>query len=222
MQFSPLITISDIINIIISLCTIITIMLTYLTLREMKKQRNLNIMPNMVLDFTKQLNYYFDDAYNNVGKLNFKMKNVGNGLAKNIEVNINLGDAKRYSSDSIMINDKFIRLNFSKINMLYLYDNYFTYQGLQTNDEVEVQLKNIDMLLFGKCIDLFENYNDKIHDSDVMNLISEHTVNFDIFIKYTDLANNIYKTVFKIKVNPTAISFSEKKVYYSIEIIGYE
>ena len=61
MKFELIITISDIINILISVCTIITIVFTYLTLKEMQKQRNLSIMPNITLDFLKSLKFKLTD-----------------------------------------------------------------------------------------------------------------------------------------------------------------
>lgn len=47
MEFSNVITISDIINTIVLIFSSITILLTYLTLIEMKKQRNISILPNI-------------------------------------------------------------------------------------------------------------------------------------------------------------------------------
>ena len=101
MEFGLIITISDIIDVFISLCTIIAIVFTYLTLREMKNQRNINVMPIIVLDIPKQLKNNFNDMYDN-RKLNFKVKNVGNGLVKMIEVKININDVKNATTITLL------------------------------------------------------------------------------------------------------------------------
>ncbi|WP_308698179.1 hypothetical protein [uncultured Thomasclavelia sp.] len=218
MEFSPIITISDIIDVIISLCTILTIIFTYLTLREMKNQRNLNIMPVTVLDIPKHLKYNFNDVCSDNRKLNFKVKNVGNCLARKIKVKINFSDIKKYNTKNITINDDFIRLNFSKINLLHINNNNFTYYGLQANNKVEIPLTSLHVLLYGMCIDLFEN-NHNINDEE---LILEQTVNFSVSVDFLDIANNSYSSIFRIKVKPEAILFDEKKIHYSVEIIDFE
>lgn len=52
----PIITISDIINIVF----------TYLTLKEIQKQRNLSIMPNITLDSLKSLKFKPTDIYKKI------------------------------------------------------------------------------------------------------------------------------------------------------------
>lgn len=47
MEFSNVMTISDIINTIVLIFSSITMLLTYLTLIEMKKQRNISILSNI-------------------------------------------------------------------------------------------------------------------------------------------------------------------------------
>ncbi len=57
----PIITISDIINIVF----------TYLTLKEIQKQRNLSIMPNITLDSLKSLKFKPTDICKKIWNLIF-------------------------------------------------------------------------------------------------------------------------------------------------------
>lgn len=67
-------------------------------------------------------------------------------------------------------------------------------------------------------MDLFEN-NHNINDE---KLILEQTVNFSVSVDFLDIANNSYSSIFRIKIEPEAILFDEKKIHYSVEIIDFE
>ena len=224
MKFNPIITISDIVNILISLCTIITIIFTYLTLKEMKKQRNLNIMPNITLDFFEELKFKSIDISKQNLKLDIIIKNIGNGVAKNIDIKININDLSKYESDSIIINENSIYLKFRNFAMITMIENsnHFLYQGIQTNNSINIQSKVIESLLLGQSIELFEKYNEDTPTNKLMELIQKYTLSFDIIIKYTDLANNNYKRIFKLEISPNNIDFANKEIHYFTKIINYE
>lgn len=224
MQFDPVITISDIVNILISLCTIITIIFTYLTLREMKKQRNLSIMPNITLDFLESLKFKFTNFNKQRLKLNFIIKNIGNGVAKNVDIKINIDDLLKYESDSIKINKKSIYLKFKKYASITMIanSNRFFYQGIQTNNKIDIQSVTLEQLLLGLSIEMFEKYNKDTSNEILMELIKKYTLTFDIVINYTDLADNNYKKFFKLEISPNHIDFGNKELNYSIKIISYK
>lgn len=224
MRFDPVISISDIVNILISLGTIITIIFTYLTLREMKKQRNLSIMPNITLDFLENLKFKFTNFNKQKLKLNFTIKNIGNGVAKNVDIKINIDDLLKYESDSIKINKKSIYLKFKNYASITMIENSnrFFYQGIQTNNKINIQSVTIEQLLLGLSIEMFEKYNKDTSNEVLMELIKKYTLTFDIVINYFDLANNNYKKIFKLEISPNLIDFGNKELNYSTKIISYK
>ena len=84
--------------------------------------------------------------------------------------------------------------------------NHFTHQGIQANNNIEI----------------FEKYNKDTPNSTLIELIQKDTLWVDVIIKYTDLANNIYKRVFKLKISLDYIDFAHKELQYCIKIISYE
>ena len=224
MKFEPIITISDIINILISICTIITIVFTYLTLKEMKKQRNLSIMPNITLDFSDNLKFTFINTYKKYLKFNIVIKNIGNGVAKNLDIKININNIEKYETDNIKINDNCIYLRFKNYALITMIENsnHFTYQGIHINNSIDIESATIETLLLGQSIEIFEKYNKDTPSNTLIELIQKNTLLVDVIVKYADLENNIYKRVFKLKISPIHIDFANKELQYCIKIINYE
>ena len=82
MEFSNVMTISDIIVLIFSS---ITMLLTYLTLIEMKKQRNISILSNIFIKYNSEIIYNTKNMHSEHSKFNIFIQNNGNSIAKNIK-----------------------------------------------------------------------------------------------------------------------------------------
>lgn len=224
MKFSNIITLSDIINIFISLCTIISIILVFLTLREMKKQRKTNIMPNIILDFTKSVTFNCDNIGESNTKITLLLKNIGNGTAKNLKVETSIKNLNDYMNDNITISNNFFRLKFKDLNSITQLDhiNGCLFQGLQVNEKEEINSILCETLLLGlsKCI-LLENYN-KLKNDELIKLINKNTIELLVNIKYCDMLDNVYIKKFTIKISPGHMDFGKRNIGFSLELIKYE
>ena len=119
MEFSNVMTISDIIVLIFSS---ITMLLTYLTLIEMKKQRNISILSNIFIKYNSEIIYNTKNMHSEHSKFNIFIQNNGNSIAKNIKCTLCIRELE---------NEKFNHLKFSN-NLLY-YD-FKDYVGFYTSN----------------------------------------------------------------------------------------
>lgn len=222
MQFSPVITISDILNIIISLCAVITIIFTYLTLKEMKKQRNLSIMPNLIIEPQNSIEFIPDNGFIREKKFFILLKNVGNNVTKNLHMEVTIDNIEKFQSKKLKIDKNIISLNFKHCASLSIISdlNTFFYQSIQEKEIIKIDLITIDTLLLGLSANILENYNRKSSSEKLIKTIENHTVVFNVKLNFIDLANNKYEKDFKIKLSVNSIDFEKKRIQYESKILN--
>lgn len=221
MQFSNVISISDIINILLSFGTIITIVLTFLTLKEMQKQRNLSIMPSIKINFNKGIMYDLSEMHLHKSKMCMSLKNQGNGIAKDLRCKVSLCDMKNKLYKNIDIKDNLIQYKFDDYQAIYMrdfVDGIVNFQSLQIDEQIDINTEGIEKLIMAIAKSELEKHNYEIPKEPLNELDLSVEKNVMINVSYRDISENNYNINFIIKLSVLVIYPKAKRISYVLKI----
>lgn len=211
MKFNQEISISDIISSLALIATFITIL-------QVKSQRKDSNRPYLIIDFNGKYDEYIcvksdsDITKNRENNFDFKLKNIGNGIARDIKVEINLSQLDKIKLDenltltevSLDIQDKKTYISTMIINS----PTYFSNLGSQEEINIKSEFSNQDNVIK----QLMRYYMSKHYLLGVVNSLPIVLIK----IQYKDIFNNSYEDIFSIKV--TASYITEKETSYLLEL----
>ena len=221
MEFSNVITISDIINTIVLIFSSITILLTYLTLIEMKKQRNISILPNIFIKYNSEIIYNTKNMRSEHSKFNLSIQNNGNSIAKNIKCTLCIRELE---------NEKFNHLKFSNNSLYYDFKDYVGFytsncinkdifiQTLQNGNPYTINTDSIENTI--KCIakSLIESHQEDMNKNELIEEWNRFNRKLLLTVYYTDIIGNNYNINFDLSLIPSSVSYENGTVHYSLQI----
>ena len=221
MEFSNVITISDVINIIVLIFSSITILLTYLTLIEMKKQRNISILPNIFIKYNSKIIYNTKNMNNEHCKFNLSIQNNGNSIAKNIKCTLYICELE---------NEKFSHLKFSNNSLYYDFKDYIGVrpsdcinknifiQTLQKGDVYTIDTNSIENTI--KCIakSIIESHDKNINKNELIAEWNRLHRKLLLNVYYTDIIGNNYNINFDLSLIPSCVFYENSTIHYSLQI----
>lgn len=238
MEFDNSISIGDIIS-------ILAVVITFLTLWIMKKQREDANRPYLVLHYNNEFDEIFNlkernldlldvqeyrESYTNMYDLNknpfdFEIKNIGNGVAREIKVKIKVGniDTIKFSETMYIDKDKDIedilvvniqdenekKLIYTEAIALKGCDLYFSH--LENSNSFSLSKK---LLHFG-CIvnDVLFNY---MNNEDFESIVRKLFPNIIVEMEYKSILNKKYKESYSISIHTN--SFGQLMSTYQIKL----
>lgn len=226
MKFDNSISIGDIIS-------ILALLVTFFTLLMMKKQREDANRPYLVVDYNNRFDEGFsletknlseekninDEIYSiDKNPFDFKVINVGNGVAREVSVKIKFENIDIIKQDNNMyVKDQIITFDYSKIMKsthvmsIILHDSKFEFTNLGSNNSFS--LTN-SLRKFEKTVNNVLTYymNTKSLESIQEKLIPTIKVE----VEYKSILNKKFKETYKIDIR--LCMFSNSKCYYSVEL----
>ncbi|MGL6107649.1 hypothetical protein [Romboutsia sp.] len=213
MIFGNTIGIGDIISSLALLCTLITISI-------MIKQRRDANRPYVVLDLKdkfnsdfniepREVNYDECSFYNSLYKIDsspfdFYIKNIGNGVAREINVNIKVEniniiklDEKMYVSENLLIVECPEQESEGYLKQKFLDDGKLYFTNLGYNDKISLT----------NSLNRFENIVNSVtyhymRNDDLKSIQEKLIPSIQIDISYKNILNNKYNESYIIDINP--------------------
>lgn len=201
MTFSNQISISDIINIVLTMITLGGMILTFKTLKEMRAQRLLSIKPHIVITNNEWVDVEVDKD-GTKSNIIMEVNNIGAGVAKNIEVEyiVDLNQLKNNlkvdkENDIIIINNSF---NIENHIVVSKYEKNFSINSVAVSGKEKMSVKWLEMIIDGMV---------------ARGPLKIEEVTGKIKIGYKDLLDNKYESIYKfiIKQNMTCIYPEDNK-----------
>lgn len=212
MKFNNTITIEGIIG-------IITLFTTFVTIRQVQKQRLDANMPYVIMDFSGDHDYIYSiEKYDNKVSLSdefdFIIKNIGNGIAKDVRVSIDFMQLELLESLNIDLFNKFMYFKSPKnINLNREIRNYRVERDVKKyfpyieNNSCK-DIKNI-ILLYHNVIN---NYILTLIEKECIYKLLNNDINPKLLIKisYLDIFNKAYTNNFEISIQPHILTRDSK------------
>lgn len=216
MKFDNTISIGDIIS-------ILGLILTLLTLWTMIKQREDSNRPYLVLDFNNNFEYIFNikskDSYieenyedtffyNNLYSIDknpfdFNIKNIGNGVAREINLKIKVEnidiikkDEKMYIEDNILVIECLEQTQDGYLKHKYLEDCdlYFTNLGSNNSFSLTNNLKRFENIVNSILFHYMDNED--------FESIRNHLIpTIQVELEYKNILNKEFKEIYNIDIN---------------------
>lgn len=231
MEFDNSISIGDIISIVALVCTFFTLLI-------MKKQREDSNRPYLVLDYNNKfderfcitpkdfdieecwedLSFYYELYSLDKSPFDFKVKNIGNGVAREIKVkikveNINIikQDDKMYIEDNVLILEcpEEIRDRYIKGKFLDDYEFEFTNLGSNNSFSLTNNLKRFESIVNTV---LLHYMNTECLQTTQDGLIPTIIIELD----YKNILNKKFKETYKIDICPGL--FDSFRCIYTVKL----
>lgn len=197
---------------IISICALFA---TFITIRQVKQQREDMNKPYMIIDFNGNHNktYTIKKDGDNNNEFDFIIKNIGNGFGKDVKLYL---EPKGYEFLNDEENMKIINSSFLE----YKSENERSLLNLNKREEYfpyieSSSCKNIksDFYVYYTLIEILaENYFDpnKRNNGKIENILNSMPV-LSVKIEYSDIFNEIYTNTFEISIEVIYFSINELK-----------
>ena len=190
MKFNNTLTIEGIIS-------IITLFATFITIRQVQKQRLDANMPYIIMDFTEDYDQTYsikkeEDQVCLSDKFDFKIKNIGNGIAKDIMVSIDYRRLDTVRCRNIRIfNNGAIRFRYENIKFLHKNSsNYFPYME-------NGSCKNIKNTILPYYYIINNHVLFHIEEEEIYRLTKDiNNPSLVVKISYSDIFNKTYISIF--------------------------
>lgn len=215
MKFNQEISISDIIS-------LLALFATFITILQVKLQRKDSNRPYLIIDFRNDYNHSItvtSDEYINgcdENTFDFELKNIGNGIARDVHIDIKFVDIDKIKLDSsLTLSEEVLSIKNDKAHKSMFFRNYpayFSYLGKNEYKSLKTEFSK------NSCViqNLISYYTYKNYTNSIINLIPKTLVSIcykDIFNKsYTETFSIIIKIVY-IDMNETCYNVKLKRVY---------
>lgn len=188
----------DLINVGVLIVSCIGIFLTYSTLLEMKKQRIISIRPFPKFQFEEiiEFNIYNILEHPQSKSFNIMIMNVGNGLLKDLRLDIDLDERFAKSLDTCILFNDLLHFNIEINNRVYIINETYknitvTHEVLEVGQSIDVaQASIVKLVNFLICIYYYKNQNFLIDDFIILK----------ISLQYSDIMDNIYEYRYNLKL----------------------
>lgn len=221
MEFSNVITINDIINTIILIFYGVTILLTYLTLKEMKNQRNISVLPNIFIKYDSNITYNIKKIKSSTEKFDIFIQNNGNGDPRNIKYAFKILDLENKNFDNVNFINNAIFYNFKDYigcQPSNAVSNEGFIQVLQKGEKISIDTRGIEHSI--QCIvkSIIESHSENMSITETMEEWNKLKLKLLLNIDYEDVIGNERSVKFWLILEPAFIDYEKGNIDYILKL----